>query len=55
MSHTHTRTVSINCQKVIDQAHMLIVDGFTSDIYVDDNEGPCMLAYDKGLFGRCCQ
>ena len=44
-----------NCQKVIDQAHMLIVDGFASDIYVDDNEGPCMLAYDKGLFGRCCQ
>ena len=44
-----------NCQKVIDQAHMLIVDGFTNDIYVDDNEGPSMLAYDKGLFGRCCE
>ncbi len=44
-----------NCQKVIDQAHMLIVDGLTSDIYADDNEGACMLAYDKGLFGRCCQ
>ena len=44
-----------NCQTVIDQAHMLIVDGFTNDIYVDDNEGPSMLAYDKGLFGRCCQ
>ena len=43
-----------NCQKAIDQAHMLIVDGFASDIYADDNEGPCMLAYDKGLLGRCC-
>ncbi len=44
-----------NCQKVIDQAHALIVDGLVSEQYVDDNEGPCMLAYDKGLFGRCCQ
>ena len=43
-----------NCQKVIDQAHMLIVDGLASDIYADDNEGPCMLAHDKGLFGGCC-
>ena len=44
-----------NCQKAIDLAYTLIVDGLVSDQYADDNEGPCNLAYDRGLFGRCCQ
>ena len=44
-----------DCQKAIDLAHMLIVDGLVSDQYADDNEGPSMLAYDRGLFGRCCK
>jgi len=41
------------CQSAIDNAHMLIVDGFASGRYVHDNEGPCMLAYDKGWFRGC--
>ena len=36
-----------NCQKAIDNAHTLIIDGFVSEEYIDDNEGACMLAYDK--------
>jgi len=43
------------CQNAIDMAYTLIIDGLASDIYADDNEGPCNLAYDKGLFGRCCE
>jgi len=35
-----------NCRKAIDNAHDLIVMGFADD-YVDDPEGPSMLAYDK--------
>jgi len=35
-----------NCRKAIDNAHDLIVMGFADD-YVDDLEGPSMLAYDK--------
>ena len=35
-----------NCQKVIDQAHMLIVDALTSAKNSADNEGPCTLAFD---------
>tara|TARA_R100000734_G_scaffold5213_2_gene4541 strand:+ start:243 stop:545 length:303 start_codon:yes stop_codon:yes gene_type:complete len=38
------------CQMVIDQAYDLITSGFASEQYVDDNEGPCMLAYDQGMF-----
>ena len=44
-----------NCQTAIDYAHMLIVDGFASEQYVDDDEGPCMLAYDKRWFNGCCE
>ena len=35
------------CKKAIDDAHELIVMGFASEEYVDDIEGPSMLAYDK--------
>ena len=44
-----------NCQKAIDNAHDLIVDGFASEQYVDDDEGPCMLAYDRKWFNGCCE
>tara|TARA_Y100000310_G_C19968961_1_gene484604 strand:- start:137 stop:325 length:189 start_codon:yes stop_codon:yes gene_type:complete len=37
-----------NCKKSIDDAHDLIVMGFVSEDYIIDNEGPSMLAYDKG-------
>jgi len=36
-----------SCKRAIDDAYMLIVDGFVSEEYVDDPEGPSMLAYDK--------
>ena len=42
------------CQKAIDNAHALIVEGFANDQYADDNEGPCMLAYDNGWLRGCC-
>jgi hypothetical protein len=45
------------CKHAIDMAHQLIVDGLVSDEYSDDNEGPCMLAYDRGWLSddsRCC-
>jgi hypothetical protein len=42
-----------NCQKAIDDAHSLIIDGLVGEEYVVDNEGPCMLAYDKKWL-RCC-
>jgi hypothetical protein len=29
---------------------MLIIDGFVGEEYIDDNEGPSMLAYDKKWF-----
>ena len=38
----------VKCQKAIDDAHGLIVMGFVSIDYIQDNEGPSMLAYDKG-------
>ena len=38
------------CKRAIDDAHMLIVDGFVGEDYIEDNEGPSMLAYDKGWF-----
>ena len=41
------------CQSAIDDAHTLIVDGFASEQYVVDNEGPSMLAYDKGWLRGC--
>ena len=41
------------CQSAIDDAHTVIVDGFASEQYVDDNEVPCMLAYDKGWLRGC--
>tara|TARA_A100001201_G_scaffold31034_1_gene33560 strand:+ start:316 stop:564 length:249 start_codon:yes stop_codon:yes gene_type:complete len=44
-----------NCQKAIDSAHDLIVDGFVSEQYVDDDEGPCMLAYDRKWLNDCCE
>jgi|TARA_R100000152_G_C6778107_1_gene208517 hypothetical protein len=44
-----------DCQKVIDRAYLLIVDGFASDEYADDNEGPSMFAYDNRMFGSCCE
>ena len=37
------------CKKSIDMAHDLIISGLVGGQYIDDNEGPCMLAYDKGL------
>ena len=46
-----------NCQKAIDDAYDLIVDGYVSEEYVDDDEGPCMLAYDKRWLSddsSCC-
>ena len=36
------------CQKAINDAHDLLVMGFVSEEYLTDNEGPCMIAYDKG-------
>jgi len=42
-----------NCQSAVDNAHTLIVDGFASEQYVVDDEGPNMLAYDRGWFGEC--
>ena len=39
--------LSNSCIRAIDNAHMLIADGFASEEYVDDPEGPSMLAYDK--------
>tara|TARA_Y100000034_G_scaffold107366_1_gene136846 strand:- start:220 stop:411 length:192 start_codon:yes stop_codon:yes gene_type:complete len=35
------------CKAAIDDAHMLIIDGIVGEEYIDDNEGPSMLAYDK--------
>ena len=35
------------CKKAIDDAHMLIVEGFANESYLLDPEGPSMLAYDK--------
>tara|TARA_R100000315_G_C5118075_1_gene67480 strand:+ start:86 stop:259 length:174 start_codon:yes stop_codon:yes gene_type:complete len=43
-----------NCQKAIDDAHSLIIDSLVGEEYVVDNEGPCMLAYDKKWL-RCCE
>ena len=42
-----------NCRKAIDDAHSLIIDGLVDEQYIDDFEGPCMLAYDKGWFRGC--
>tara|TARA_Y100001937_G_scaffold94395_1_gene128027 strand:+ start:317 stop:499 length:183 start_codon:yes stop_codon:yes gene_type:complete len=45
------------CKKAIDDAHELIVMNFVSEEYIDDDEGPSMLAYDKGWLSddsRCC-
>jgi len=42
------------CRKAIDDAHGLIIDGFVSEEYIDDNEGPSMLAYDKRWFCKGC-
>tara|TARA_R100001530_G_C4304407_1_gene151329 strand:+ start:500 stop:694 length:195 start_codon:yes stop_codon:yes gene_type:complete len=36
-----------NCKRAIDDAHELIVMGFVSEDYIEDPEGPSMLAYDK--------
>jgi hypothetical protein len=36
------------CRGAIDDAHDLIVMGFVSEEYIEDPEGPSMLAYDKG-------
>ena len=36
-----------NCRKAIDDAHDLIVMGLADESYVEDPEGPSMLAYDK--------
>ena len=36
------------CQDAINDAHDLIVMGFVSEEYIEDPEGPSMLAYDKG-------
>lgn len=43
------------CQSAIDDAHDLIVMGFVSEEYIEDPEGPSMLAYDKGwtCIGDC--
>lgn len=46
------------CQTAIDDAYELIINGFANEEYADDNEGPCMLAYDRGWLSderRCCQ
>ena len=42
-----------NCQNAIDDAYELIVEGLVDEKYIDDVEGPCMLAYDKGWL-KCC-
>ena len=47
-----------SCKRAIDTAHQIIVDGLVNDKYSDDNEGPCMLAYDRGWLSddsRCCE
>ena len=36
-----------NCKRSIDDAYELIVMGFVSEEYIEDPEGPSMLAYDK--------
>ena len=36
-----------SCKRSIDDAHELIVMGFVSEEYIEDPEGPSMLAYDK--------
>ena len=36
-----------SCKRSIDDAHGLIVMGFVDESYIDDPEGPSMLAYDK--------
>tara|TARA_R100000808_G_scaffold940_2_gene4529 strand:+ start:721 stop:900 length:180 start_codon:yes stop_codon:yes gene_type:complete len=36
-----------NCQKAVDMGMHLISMGFADD-YIEDNEGPSMIAYDKG-------
>ena len=38
------------CKQAIDNAHMLIVEGHVGEDYIEDIEGPSMLAYDKGWF-----
>jgi hypothetical protein len=43
-----------NCKKAIDDAYTLIIDGFVSEEYIDDNEGASMLAYDKGWLCEEC-
>ena len=43
------------CQKAIDNAYSLIIEGFVNDQYADDDEGPCMLAYDKGWLRGCSE
>ena len=36
------------CKRAIDDAYDLIVTGLVSEEYIEDPEGPSMLAYDKG-------
>ena len=46
-----------SCKRAIDTAYQLIVDGLVGDEYSDDNEGHCMLAYDRGWLSHdseCC-
>lgn len=43
-----------NCKRAIDDAWELIIDGYVSEEYINDNEGPSMLAYDKGWFCKEC-
>jgi len=46
------------CKHAIDMAYQLIVDGLVSDEYSDDEEGPSMLAYDRGWLSNdssCCE
>ncbi len=42
------------CKKAIDAAHMLIIDGLAECEYIEDNEGPSMLAYDQNWFCEGC-
>ena len=42
------------CKRAIDDAHTLIIEGLVSEEYIDDNEGPYMLAYDKRWFCEGC-
>lgn len=48
LTGAHYDDLCKSCKNSINDAHILIVDGFANEEYVIDPEGPSMLAYDKG-------